>query len=100
MSANPIKFILSPEAYFPEKNGFNLFEEENTEVPSETEAGQNIRADQGGIPLILGALAGLTLGGLFCFRQLYGGLMELGESSEEIFRGQQLPFLKFSRREG
>jgi len=100
MSANPIKCILSPEAYFPGKKGFGLFQPGDTEAPMETEAGHHLRADQGGIPLVLSALAGLTLGGLFCFREFYGGLMELGERSEEIFRGQQLPFLKFPRREG
>ena len=100
MSANPIKCILRSEAYFPGKNGFGLFPEENSEVPSETETTHHIRADQGGIPLLLGALAGLTLGGLFCFRQFYSGLIDLGESSEDIFRGQLLPFLKFPRREG
>jgi hypothetical protein len=100
MSANPIKCILRPEAYFPGKNGFGLFQQGNTEVPNETETGHNIRANQGGIPLLLGALAGLSLGGMFCFRQFYSGLIDLGESSEDIFRGQLLPFLKFPRREG
>jgi len=99
MSAGPIKCILRPEAYFPGKGESCLFQTWDTEVPIEIEEGTKIIDFQDATPLILGALAGLTLGGLFCLRQLNDALMDLGESSEEIFRGQQLPFLTFPRRE-
>lgn len=100
MSANLIKCFMAPKTHFPpqsDREACLTWEANDRFNPSEI---ASVRASQGGLSLILGALAGLTLGGICWGRQVYNSLVDLGAASEEIFRGQQLPFLKFPRREG
>lgn len=49
------------------------------------------------MPAVLGFAAVLTLGTLGVGKGIYQTLIGLGKQSEEIFRGDQLPFLKFPR---
>ncbi len=51
------------------------------------------------IPLLLRVGTGGLLLGLATARQVEKTLIDLGKISEEIFRDDQLPFLKFPRKE-
>ncbi|MEY2977034.1 MAG: hypothetical protein ACO3NK_00135 [Prochlorotrichaceae cyanobacterium] len=100
MSANAIKCFRSPQSFFADTVQRGAGPEWGTEHPHPAETNRDGQGSQEALPLVLGALAGLTLGGIFCARQIYSGLVHLGQGSEEIFRGHQLPILKFPRREG
>lgn len=100
MSANAIKCFQCPQSLFAHTTQKETLPEWGAELPHNPPANMTIPVSQEALPFVLGALAGLTLGGIFCARQIYSGLVHLGQGSEEIFRGHQLPTLKFPRREG
>ena len=49
-------------------------------------------------PLLLSTATGVLLSGLWCGNYLQNTFETIGKTSEELFRGEQLPFLKFPRK--